>query len=538
MRVYLLLAMKKSHLLFFAIPAILVLSVALKQEQSPQEKYAQSITSGDLRTHLSILASDEYEGRETGERGQKMAADYISNFYKSIGAAAQSDGTWFQYVNLIKISGGTSTFSVGPSIDPSATFEAKKDYYYTSATPSVEISANEMLFAGYGIDDPKYTDYNQHDSIYKDKVLIILEGEPINNANYRITGTTQSGMWTKQRRAKLNAAKARNVKALIIVPADYAKSKESAQHSIEGYSLLLDEPQVDAEKQTPVIFLNASAANTILSMGGAKKTIEELRSEINATGKSSNLKAKTECSIKINRQEDRLKTENVLGYVEGSDLKEELIVVTAHYDHLGKHDGVVYNGADDDGSGTVAVMEMAEAFMKAKKDGSGPRRSMLFMAVSGEEKGLLGSAWYTNHPVYPLDKTVCDLNIDMIGRVDEAHSNDSNFVYVIGSAMISKELKKITEAANKKYSKLKLDYRFDDKNDPNMFYYRSDHYNFAKKGIPVAFFFNGVHADYHKETDEVSKINFSLMEKRTRLVFHIAWELANRDKRLKLNKKK
>jgi Zn-dependent M28 family amino/carboxypeptidase len=225
--------------------------------------------------------------------------------------------------------------------------------------------------------------------------------------------------------------------------------------------------------------------------------------------------------------------------VEGTDLKDELIVVTAHYDHLGIHDGVVFNGADDDGSGTVAVMELAQAFMQAKQDGQGPRRSMLFMTVSGEEKGLLGSSWYTRHPVYPLESTMCNLNIDMIGRVDEEHSKDSNFVYVIGSDKISPDLRKSIESNNKKYCKLKLDYRFDDDKDPNMFYYRSDHYNFAKNGIPVAFFFNGTHEDYHKESDEVSKINFSLMQKRARLVFYTAWDLANRNKPLarKLAKK-
>jgi Zn-dependent M28 family amino/carboxypeptidase len=218
--------------------------------------------------------------------------------------------------------------------------------------------------------------------------------------------------------------------------------------------------------------------------------------------------------------------------VEGSDLKDEVVVITAHYDHLGKHDGKVFNGADDDGTGTVAVMELAEAFMKAKLEGNGPRRSMLFMAVTGEEKGLLGSAWYTRHPVYPIGKTMCNLNIDMIGRVDEEHSADSNYVYVIGSDKISPDLKKSIEANNKKYIRTRLDYRFDDPNDPNMFYQRSDHYNFAKLGIPVAFFFSGVHADYHKETDEVSKINFRLVEQRTQLVFYTAWDMANRNKPL------
>lgn len=530
--------MKKYNLFFLAIPVAFVLSTALKPEQSAPDKYAQSITSSDLRAHLSILASDEYEGRETGERGQKMAADYIANFYKTIGAGPQKDGTWFQYVDLVKISGGTSSFECSGANKQELHFSATGDYYYTSQTPSVSVSAKKILFAGYGIDDPKYSDYGLDSAQYSGQVVMILDGEPMNNGLFTIGGEKTPGMWTKQRRAKLNAAKDRNINVLLVVPADYAKSKEGAQHNIDGYSLQLDEPSSNDEKQTTVIFISAAMANQILAAGGNSNTIEQLRTSINAAGKSASLDINITSSISITRREEKIRSENVLGFVEGADLKDEVIVVTAHYDHLGKHDGVVYNGADDDGSGTVAVMELAEAFMKAKKDGVGPRRSMLFMTVTGEEKGLLGSSWYTKHPVYPLEKTMCDLNIDMIGRVDDAHSNDSNFVYVIGSDKISSDLKKVIESSNKKHSKLKLDYRFDDDKDPNRFYYRSDHYNFAKNGIPVAFFFNGVHADYHKETDEVSKINFSLMEKRTRLVFHIAWELANKTKQLTRNKKK
>jgi Zn-dependent M28 family amino/carboxypeptidase len=227
-----------------------------------------------------------------------------------------------------------------------------------------------------------------------------------------------------------------------------------------------------------------------------------------------------------------LSAENVLGYVEGSDRKGEVVAVTAHYDHIGVIDGEVYNGADDDGSGTAAVLAMAEAFAKAKAEGHGPRRSMLFMAVSGEEKGLLGSDWYTQHPVFPLDSTVADLNIDMIGRTDTVYGDSSHYVYVIGSKRISKQLGELVEKENNTWTHLHLDYTFDAANDPNRFYYRSDHYNFAKHGVPIAFFFNGVHADYHGPKDEVDKIRFDLLRQRTLLVFHTAWVLANSEARL------
>lgn len=527
--------MKRQHIvLLFAIAALFV-TAAMKKSSAKPDKYAESITATDLRKHLTILASDAFEGRETGEPGQKMAAAYISAFFGSVGIPAQKDGTWYQPVNLVKISGGTSSLQVADVNNPGTDilFQPLTDYYYASSTPGVAITTSELYFAGYGIDDPKYSDYAVHDSaFYSGKVLIILDGEPSNNGIFTITGDSKPGKWTKQRRAKIEAAKAHHVRAVFVIPQDYAKSKEMSQHMIEGYSLIPDEPQVGSEEVVPVFYLNEAAANTILATGNEKQTIAGLKSSINTSGKPASLMLKSTVSVTVTRNEEKISTENVLGYVEGSDLKDELIVITAHYDHLGKHDGVVYNGADDDGTGTVAVMELAEAFMNAKRDGCGPRRSMLFMTVTGEEKGLLGSAWYTRHPVYPLEKTMCDLNIDMIGRVDEEHSSDSNFVYVIGSDKISPDLKKSIESANKKYCSLKLDYKFDDPNDPNMFYYRSDHYNFAKNGIPVAFFFSGVHADYHKETDEVSKINFSLVQKRARLVFYTAWDLANRNKSL------
>lgn len=230
-----------------------------------------------------------------------------------------------------------------------------------------------------------------------------------------------------------------------------------------------------------------------------------------------------------------VKGENIIGFIEGSDLKEELVVITAHYDHLGIHnDTLIYNGADDDASGTAAIMEIAEAFMIAKKEGNGPRRSVLIMPVSGEEKGLLGSKYYTENPIYPLENTVANLNVDMIGRIDDNYDHP-NYVYLIGSDRLSKELHDISETVNNKHFNIELDYTYNDKNDPNRYYYRSDHYNFAKNKIPVIFYFNGVHADYHQTTDTVEKLNFEKIEKIGRFIFMTAWELANRDERPKLD---
>ena len=229
-------------------------------------------------------------------------------------------------------------------------------------------------------------------------------------------------------------------------------------------------------------------------------------------------------------------TENVVAILEGTQFPDEYVFVSAHLDHIGTHNGKINNGADDDGSGTVAIMGIAEAFKLASKNGIGPKRSLVFLHVSGEEKGLLGSKYYVENPLYSISQTVANLNIDMIGRLDPKRTDkDPNYIYLIGSDKLSQELHDISEATNEKYTKLKLDYTFNDDDDPNRFYYRSDHYNFAKNNIPVIFYFNGTHADYHQPTDTVEKINFPILKKRTQLIFYTLWELVNMAERIKLN---
>ena len=229
-------------------------------------------------------------------------------------------------------------------------------------------------------------------------------------------------------------------------------------------------------------------------------------------------------------------SENIWIYIEGSEKPDEVVVVSAHYDHVGVKNGEIYNGADDDGSGTVALIEIAKAFQKAKDDGFGPKRSVLILHVTGEEHGLHGSRYYSENPLFPLAKTVADVNIDMVGRRDDFHIDSNNYVYLIGSDYLSTDLYTICEEVNKKFTNLTLDYKYNDRKDPNRFYYRSDHYNFAKNGIPSVFLFNGTHADYHKPTDEVDKIEFDALTKRTKYAFSIAWEIANRKDRLAVDK--
>lgn len=230
-------------------------------------------------------------------------------------------------------------------------------------------------------------------------------------------------------------------------------------------------------------------------------------------------------------------SENIWAYIEGSEKPDEVLIISAHYDHIGIKNGDIYNGADDDGSGTVALIEMAKAFAKAKKQGHGPKRSILFLHVTGEEHGLHGSRYYSENPLFPIANTIADINIDMIGRRDVEHAKSNNYVYVIGADRLSSDLHNAVVAQNDKYIKMDLDYKFNDPKDPNHFYERSDHYNFAKHGIPSVFLFNGVHEDYHKKGDEPQKIEYDALTKRTKLAFVLAWDLANRENRPVVDKK-
>lgn len=241
--------------------------------------------------------------------------------------------------------------------------------------------------------------------------------------------------------------------------------------------------------------------------------------------------------LNAKRNENLPDSENIWAYIEGSEKPDEVLVISAHYDHVGIKNGDIYNGADDDGSGTVAVMEMAKAFAKAKKDGHGPKRSILFLHVTGEEHGLHGSRYYSENPLFPIANTIADINIDMIGRRDVEHAQTNNYVYVIGADRLSSDLHNAVVSQNEKYTKVALDFKFNDPKDPNHFYERSDHYNFAKHGIPAVFFFNGVHEDYHGKGDEPEKIEYDALTKRTQLAFVVAWDLANRAQRPVVDKK-
>ncbi len=489
---------------------------------------ANGITASELKEHLTILASDEFEGRETGQPGQKKAAQFLADYYTSLGIEPIVNGSWFQQYPLKKTSYMKSTANIN-----SSKYAFVNDFYtFSSSEP--EISFDEFVFVGYGINEGAYNDYEKVD--VKGKMVVCLLGEPINKKGISaITGTESLSEWTMDYDMKRNMAAEMGAKGMILINMEYDDYINRIKYWLEQSPMRLDNPKRPKDEMgIPLFFVSPAMGNEILKNN--KKSCEKLEARLNKKGKPMSFSGKATLRFHMERKEEKVTAENVLCFVEGSDpeLKNEVVVISAHYDHIGIVNGQINNGADDDGSGTVSVMELAQAFTDAKKSGFGARRSVLFLNVSGEEKGLLGSEWYSDFPVFPLEQTVCDLNIDMIGRMDDQHK-DGNYVYLIGSDKLSTDLHSISEKANATYTNLALDYTYNDPNDPNRFYYRSDHYNFAKHNIPVIFYFSGVHADYHKPGDDTEKIMFDKMEKIVRLVFYTAWEVANRDERLKVD---
>lgn len=494
-------------------------------------RLSRTITSDDMRMHLTILASDNFEGRETGEKGNEMAADYLAKYLEYMGydEVPQLE-SYFQPVNFTFSKWEETVIHVNDQ-----RYKHLWDYlnFPNRNSNMPELESDEVIYLGYGIDDGQYSDYKGVD--VRDKVIMITGGEPMKNDSIsKLSGSTNIA-WTSERKLKL--AKEKGVKLVLIIEPDIKKMLGENRRFLlrpnVDLAILKDENIQTANHA----YISSTVAKAIIGdqsddMIKVRKMIDDL--------KPKSLVLKTSFSIKQDKKVKYIQGNNVLGYIEGADpkLKEEVLVVSAHYDHLGKRGDDVYNGADDNGSGTTTVIELSEAFMEGVKQGHRPKRSVLFLWVTGEEKGLLGSEYYSNNPIFSLENTIADINIDMVGRVDEKYKDNPNYIYVIGSDRLSTELHEINEALNNKYERIVMDYKYNDENDPNRYYYRSDHYNFAEKGIPSIFFFNGTHEDYHLVSDTVEKINFEKMEKIGRHFFHLAWELANRDERIKADKLK
>ena len=513
--------MKKSLLLLSAM--LLVLSCKKEATKEDIVAYASSITENELKDHLYIYASDEFEGRDTGEPGQKKAIEYLKKEYETLGINSLIEGNYFQNVPLSIV----KTPAVNISVNGKA-FNYFDDFISLTPAASGSLAASEIVYAGFGIDDEKHSDYKDLD--VKGKIVVVRSGEPKDKAgNNIVSGDKKASKWSNGRQAisaKREAAKKNGAKALFFMDNESFKlySGFFKRRAESGRNNRLSLP---TKKDG-----NAEIYYFLIS----EKMGEALVKNINKSNKPANVATKFDMSFKSVSTPKN--SENVAAIIKGSEKPDEYIIISAHLDHVGTNDkGEVFNGADDDGSGTVSMLEIAEAFKTAADKGHGPKRSVIFLHVTGEEKGLLGSKYYTDYdPLVPLANTVANLNIDMVGRIDPKRKGDRNYIYLIGADKLSQELHDVSEQVNKEFTNIELDYTFNDENDPNRFYYRSDHYNFAKNNIPIIFYFNGTHADYHKASDTPDKINYDLLENRSRLVFHTAWELANREKRITVDK--
>lgn len=497
-------------LVAFCLP----LALAAQKKDNGAVKAASSITADDLKKHLYIIAGKEMEGRDTPSPGLEKAAEYIEAHFRSLGLKPGNKDSYRQYYPLYK----DSLIGAAMKIN-GASLELNKEFQPQANNYAAEMRFSEVVFAGYGIvDGDLRNDYK--DLKVAGKLVLIVDGMPSDYKPSQQGRLSPAGAF-----GKIDAALNRGAAAVMIVYNNFPRRPGTA---ISNWSM----SGGYRAAQMPFTFT--------ISPDVAAKIMGEDGKDIMNKMKSGGLQPKSypaEIDLAYAKTSITTQVSNVLGLLEGTDKKDEYVVITAHYDHIGKrNDTTIYYGADDDGSGTTGILELAEAFVKAKAEGKGPRRSILFMTVSGEEKGLWGSRYYTEHPVYPLDKTTVDLNIDMIGRIGTEYLKDKdslNYVYIIGDDKLSSDLTPITDQVNNTYMKMKLDRKYNDPKDPNRFYFRSDHYNFAEKGIPIIFYFNGTHADYHRPTDTPDKINYPLMAKRTQLVFYTAWEMANRNEMLK-----
>ncbi|MBL7996750.1 M20/M25/M40 family metallo-hydrolase [bacterium] len=501
------------------------------------------ININTIRANLQFLASDELEGREAGTRGEKLAAMYIASQLRQYGVkpfaySNRREGadslSYFMEFESTKISILPASYiMVYDSLSKIETPMTYGQYFVNFHDQLVNCNIQApVVFAGFGITAPEYN-YDDYAGLdVKGKIVIALDGEPqSDDENYfdgEIQSTYSSAQFYKRHRAKELGAKAFIVLAydgLLSKWEDYIDYFRTSKMVFNGEYFSADDPE-----RMPFFYANNKCFEEMLSnsdhsYASIQSLVKEKKDPPRFDIKHMNIR------LRMDTKATSTKAMNVIGVIEGRDpiLKNEFVAIGAHFDHLGTNDsGIVFNGADDDGSGTVTVLEVARAFARSHDN----KRSILIVFHGAEEKGLLGSEYLTSEETskpFRLSQIVSQINIDMVGR----ESQDS--IYVIGAGRLSSELKSLNESINRKLKLFTFDYTFDADDDPNRYYYRSDHYNYAKFGIPVVFFFDGMTADYHKSTDDFEKINFTKIEKTAKLVHALAERIANQDHRLKVD---
>ncbi|MBO6573135.1 MAG: M28 family peptidase [Balneola sp.] len=485
--------------------------------------FDKTITVDGLKSDLTIIASDEFEGRETGEEGIKKATNYITERYKELGLKPVGDnGTFEQNYDLsapvIDSYNYTVTDNEGSLISETAVTKEATGDFVTVFGGSDDVSG-EIIFAGFGISNETT---NQLPEVVADKWVMVFFDRQLTNqrALQTLSGSGAAGV-------------------ILIMdhndPQGFIENAEQAQSRIGSAGRLsLAYLQNNNSRSAAWNRINPELAAKMLGKESVSELVD-MSEEIKANASDFKpMELEYTLSHDVSISENTVVASNIAAFLEGSDplLKDEVVVLSAHHDHvgIGRPDSTgdtIYNGADDDGSGTVGLLSTAQAMVAAKKAGAGPKRSVLFLHVSGEEKGLLGSRYYSDHPIYPIENTVANINVDMIGRVDKEHEENKDYIYVIGGEIISSGLDSLLRSANEATVNLDLSNRYNDLEDPNQFYRRSDHWNFGRLGVPFIFFFNGVHADYHRPSDSIEKIEWEALTKRTQLLYTTTAMIAN-----------
>lgn len=493
----------------------------------PQD-VSKIITQRNIKANLGVLASDLFEGREATTRGEKLAQLYIISQLKKNGVKPFfKDGSYLQQfdVNVSKTD-ANSNFTFNKN-GKQTTFNFINDFFFSRDTRVEKIdSLYKLVFVGYGITAPEFDYDNYKDINVKGKFVVILSGEPQSDKNDFFKGKEKSkysGATIKFKNAKKHGAAG----ALILADKRILSFWPRLAGFLKRPSFRLAAKEKTEKQNFISAYLNIESFKKLLITQNID--FDQLKEDIKNENDIEPIKFKGELKFNYSRSNEVRESANIIGLIEGIDpeLKDQYVAIGAHYDHLGIIGGKVYNGADDDGSGIVTIMEVAKTLAKTKAN----KRSILVVFHAGEEKGLLGSKYLTNNlQLIKGKKIVAQINIDMVGRM----ATDS--IYSIGSDKLSSEMKKIVEDVNSKTVKFYLDYKYDDPNDPNRFYYRSDHYNYAKHGIPIVFFFDDMRKDYHRDTDEIDKINFKKLKRMSWLVYGIALRIANLDHRLLVDK--
>lgn len=494
--------------------------------------FTETITTEGLYADLSVIAHDSLEGRDTGSRGLEKAARYLSGRYKALGLKPVGDnGTYEQFFDVIAPVTNSIEYTVtaadGEVINRSRVTKTQIGSFSHVFGGGAE-AGGEIVFAGLGINDQEQGINHFPDDMAGKWVLMFA-------------GSQLSGL-----RGLLQEAGTKGVSGIILIQTtneqEYTKIASDAQFSIgKPGRMTLAYMRNEAPAMAPQLSIDAISpklAARLLGLGSAGELQNLYTSLRENPAAFTPRELGYSLTYRSDEQEKTITTSNIVAFLEGSDakLKDEVVVLSSHYDHIGitapdSTGDSINNGADDDGSGTVGVLNAAQAMMAAKKAGVGPRRSVLFIHVAGEEKGLLGSRYYSDYPIFPVENTVANINVDMIGRVDEFNQDNEDFIYIIGGDLISSGLNTMLKEANRKTVNIDLSDRFNDLNDPNQFYRRSDHWNFGRLGIPFVFFFNGVHEDYHRPSDEIDKIEWGPFTKRSKLLFAATAEIANADER-------